>query len=137
MLIEKYAAKVIILGGPDDTDICDSVLKAMKQKAISACGRTTILQFAALLKKCVLTITNDGGPLHVAVAVDINTISLFGPVDENVYGPYSASKKHIVLKQDINCRPCYKEFKLNQCQSRRCLLNIRPQDAIKAAGELL
>jgi len=137
LLIEKYAAKVIILGGPDDTDICDSVLKAMKQKAISACGRTTILQFAALLKKCVLTITNDGGPLHVAVAVDINTISLFGPVDENVYGPYSASKKHIVLKQDINCRPCYKEFKLNQCQSRRCLLNIRPQDAIKAAGELL
>ena len=136
-LIEKYAVKAVILGGPDDTDTCDSVSKAMKQKAILACGQTTILQFAAILRNCALVITNDGGPLHVAVAVDAKTVSLFGPVNENVYGPYPYNGRHVVLKQDINCRPCYKEFKFNRCDIRRCLLNIRPDDVIKAAGELL
>ena len=45
---------------------------------------------------------------------------------------------HIVIKQDLNCRPCYKEFKYQQCpQQRLCLMNIRPQDVINAAGNLL
>lgn len=136
-LTEKRALKIILLGGPDDADACNAVLDSMSKKAIFACGKTDLLQFAALLKKCVLAVTNDGGPLHMAVANGVKTVSLFGPVDENVYGPYPSSKEHVVLKEDVDCRPCYKEFKFKQCQTRRCLLNIKPQDVIKAAEKLL
>ena len=136
-LIERRGLKIILLGGEDDVDACGVVSNSMRNRALSACGETDLLQFAALLKKCVLVITNDGGPLHMAVAVGVKTVSLFGPVDENVYGPYPPTKEHIVLKEDINCRPCYREFKFKPCLTMRCLLNIRPQDVIRAAGELL
>jgi ADP-heptose:LPS heptosyltransferase len=137
-LIDKYGgAKIIILGGPEDAVVCDSAIKAMGHRAVDACRKTSLLQLAALLKKCELVICNDGGPLHIAVAMAVKTVSIFGPVDENVYGPYPVSSKHIVMKEALNCRPCYKRFKFNKCQKRLCLLNIRPQDVIKAAENLL
>jgi heptosyltransferase-2/heptosyltransferase-3 len=136
-LAASHNLKVVVFGSQDETDICRQVLDSMKQKAINACGKTTLMEFAALLKKCSLVICNDGGPLHMAVAAGVKTVSLFGPVDENVYGPYPPAPEHIVVKEDINCRPCYKRFKFNQCESRLCLLNIRPQDVVTAAKNLL
>ncbi len=136
-LIDKYAFKAIVFGSNDDMDICGDVLKSMRNKAVSACGKAGLLQFAALLKKCSLVLCNDGGPLHMAVAAGVKTVSVFGPVNEKVYGPYPASNEHIVLKKDLNCRPCYNRFKLQGCPERICLLDIRPEDAIKAAEKLL
>jgi len=136
-LADKYKAKLIIVGGQADFDVCDTVLRAMRNKPICAYGKTSLLQLAALFKKSSLAICNDGGPLHIAVAAGLKTVSIFGPVDENVYGPYPLTEEHVVMKEDINCRPCYREFKFQQCAQRRCLLNIRVQDVLKAAGELL
>jgi len=136
-LMDKYAVKVILLGSSDDSGVCNAVSGSMRNKAVSACGKTGLLQFAALLKRCSLVICNDGGPLHMAAAVDVKTVSLFGPVDENVYGPYPPGSNHIVLKENIDCRPCYKGFRFKQCQDRFCLMNIRPEDVVKAAEKLL
>jgi len=132
-LISKYGFKVMFLGGPDDLDVCCNVSDLTYNKPMVVCGKTDLLQFVSLIKKCRLVICNDGGPLHIAVAAGVKTISLFGPVDENVYGPYPPSLDHIVMKEDISCRPCYKKFKLQDCLERRCLLSIRPQDVINAA----
>ena len=136
-LVAGHNLKVIVFGSQDETDICRQVLNSMRQRAISACGETGLMEFAAMLKRCSLVICNDGGPLHMAVAAGVKTVSLFGPVDENVYGPYPSSPEHIVIKEDLNCRPCYKRFKFNQCQNRMCLLNIRPQDVVNVAKNLL
>ena len=136
-LINKYDFKVILLGGPDDLDICLDVSNLTYNKPAVICGKTDLLQFASLVKKCRLVICNDGGPLHVAVGVGVKTVSLFGPVDENVYGPYPPNLDNIVMKKDIVCRPCYKRFKLQHCLERCCLSSIRPQDVIKAATGLL
>lgn len=128
-LIKEYDFQVIILGSSQEKEICDDVDSLMKEKAIIACGKTTIRQFAALIKKCKLVITNDGGPLHIAVSQNVSTISIFGPVDEKIYGPYPADKKHIVIKRDLACRPCYKRFKISECDYRqRCLAEINMQD---------
>jgi len=136
-LIDKYGVEIIFMGNNDDSGLCDSALKSMRNKAVSACGKTNLLQFAALLKRCELAICNDGGPLHMAVATGTKTVSIFGPVDENVYGPYPPGAGHIVVKEDIDCMPCYQEFKFRQCADRRCLVNIMPQDVLKAAESLL
>jgi len=136
-LSQRYNMKVILLGSAGDAPACDIVSRSMRNRPVSACGLTNLLQFAALMKRCKLALCNDGGPLHIAVALGINTVSVFGPVDDVVYGPYPASEKHIVIKEDINCRPCYKGFKFKECDNRLCLLNIKPLDIVKSAEKLL
>ena len=61
----------------------------------------------------------------MAVALGVKTVSMFGPVDEKVYGPYPSNEKHAVIKKDLPCRPCYKAFKFTGCSNnRKCLKDI-------------
>ncbi len=136
-LAEKHNAKILILGSEAEKDICESVKKDMKNAVIDACGRTAILQFAALAGMCNLVIANDGGPLHIAVAMGAKTVGIFGPVDEKVYGQYPSSDKHRAVTGKAECRPCYKNFKLRDCDIRRCLDTISPEEVFKAAEETL
>jgi len=121
-LITELNAKIIIFGDSSEQNICRRVQDIMQEKAISACGKTSLKQFAALLGKCNLVVCNDGGPLHVAVSQDVMTVSIFGPVDEKVYGPYPPKAEHIVVTKDIECRPCYRRFKLPACPNKRICL---------------
>lgn len=136
-LIEKLNAKIIILGSEAEKDICDSVKKNMKNSVIDACGKTTLLEFAALTGMCNLIIANDGGPLHVAVVMGAKTVGIFGPVDEKVYGQYPSSEKHKIVTGKVECRPCYKNFKLRNCDIKRCLDVISTEEVLEAAEEAL
>ena len=137
-VVEKYGAKIIIMGDLKEKEISASVLHGMKNKALDLTGATTLGLFAAILSKLALVITNDGGPLHMAVAVGAKTVSIFGPVDEHVYGPYPPSSEHIVVKQDLICRPCYNNFRLASCIGERmCLRNINAIDVFTAVEKLL
>lgn len=136
-LIEKHNAKVIIFGDKNEADICEEVKNNMRNKPIMAYGETTLLQFAALIGMCNLVIANDGGPLHVAVAMGPGTVGIFGPVDEKVYGQYPPNAKHKAVKSNLECQPCYRNFKLKDCDIRRCLDAIAPEDVLKAAEEVL
>ena len=74
----------------------------------------------------------------MAVALGVKTVSMFGPVDEGVYGPYPPSVKHIVVKKDLPCRPCYKDFRFTGCSnSRRCLEDISVDKVFEEAKRLL
>jgi len=136
-LAEKHNAKILILGSEAEKDICETVKKNMKTPAIDACGSTTLLQFAALSGMCNLVIANDGGPLHIAVAMGARTVGIFGPVDENVYGQYPSSEKHKVVTGKAECRPCYKNFKLRKCDIKKCLDTVTAEEVFDAAAEAL
>lgn len=133
----RHNYKVLIFGDLKEIDLCGKVKGEMKASAILTCGKTTLGQLAALLNRCDLVITNDGGPLHMAVALKRKTIAIFGPVDENVYGPYPKSERYIAISSNVRCRPCYKKFKYTRCDALDCLKNIKPADAIKAADILV
>jgi lipopolysaccharide heptosyltransferase II len=75
-LAEKYNAKILILGDSSEQAICRGVRHLMRKEAIDSCGKTTLRQFACLIGACKLVITNDGGPLHVAVAMNTKSISM-------------------------------------------------------------
>ncbi len=136
-LTEKRNAKILILGGEAEKDICESVKRSMKNPAINTCGKTTLLQFAALAGICNLVIANDGGPLHIAVTMGARTVGIFGPVDEKVYGQYPPGERHKIVTGKIECRPCYKNFKLRKCDIRKCLDAISIEEVFKAAEEAL
>lgn len=136
-LMEELNAKVIILGSGSETGICEKAVEAMRNPAVIACGKTTVLQSAALMSMCRLVIANDGGALHLAVASGANTVGIFGPVDEKVYGQYPPSGRHKIIKEDIACRPCYRNFNMEECIDRKCLDGITAEAVLKAAREAL
>jgi ADP-heptose:LPS heptosyltransferase len=93
------------------------------------------MEFLSRLK---LVICNEGGPLHIAVSQNVSTISIFGPVDDNVYGPFPLLDKHKVVKaEQVDCRPCYNNFRHKRCETHDCLTKIDRDEVLKLALESL
>lgn len=132
-IIEKYRVTIIILGDSSDKELFSI------SRAIDLRGRTTLSQSAALINKADIFIGNDGGPLHMAVSLRKKTLSFFGPVDPAVYGPYPHDEsRHIVLRRNLECSPCYRKFRLSPCQrNRECLEKIDVNEALTALDSLL
>lgn len=136
-LAEKHGCSVILFGDPKEVGVCEEVAKMMKSGPVMSCGKTNLGNFLSLLSRCELVVTNDGGPLHMAVGLGVKTVSIFGPVDENVYGPYPRGSKHAAVSvKGLDCRPCYKKFKYKRCDRRECLVRISSDDVIRAADKL-
>jgi len=131
-LLKNLGLKTLLLGSGADTLICDYI-KSEQDGCINLCGKTDLMSFAAIVSMGELLIANDGGPLHIAVAQDTKSVSIFGPVDDLVYGPYGSGKDHIVVKNNnLDCRPCYKNFKLPECDSLKCVEDISVDTVIEA-----
>ena len=139
-LAERYAARVILFGESADRNTCEAVAKLMRAPSVDATGQTSLGQFIALLKQLDLVICNDGGPLHLAVSQGVKTVSVFGPVDPQVYGPHPATdgRHRTVYRADLLCRPCYHRFRLPPCPyERACLTGVEPADVLSACEALL
>ncbi|MBI5023394.1 MAG: lipopolysaccharide heptosyltransferase II [Candidatus Omnitrophica bacterium] len=135
-LIEKSAAQIILLGGPPESQLCEEIVRGMRNPCLSLCGKTSLTQFAALAQQCSLIVTNDGGSLHAAVAAGSKTVSIFGPVDDAVYGPYPF-EGHMVVKKDLACQPCYRRFRRAQCEHIRCLKQLSVEEVIGKVEAIL
>src|SRR3989338_1040277 len=135
-LIEKFSADIILFGDKSEVELCEAVAQGISRRPVLACGETTVGQFAALARKCSLMVVNDGGPLHIAAAAGARTASIFGPVDERVYGPYPKGN-HIVIKKDIACRPCYRRFRRASCEHISCLSQLSVEGALSKIREIL
>lgn len=138
-IVEKYKAKVIMLGDSKEKEDTLKLEKKLGNKVINLAGETSLMQLAAIIDKSDLLIANDGGPLHIAVALGKKTVSFFGPVDPKVYGPYPPEdKRHIILREPLDCSPCYRGFRLSGCQrNRECLERITVDRALRAVESLL
>lgn len=138
MLAGEFKAKIVILGDESEGKIAEVIRHVMHNKPIDFTGKTDLEILPALIKNCNLLITNDGGPMHIAAALGVRTVSIFGPVSELVYGPFPCSNKHVVLKWDMSCRPCYNNFRLSPCdKDRECLKSVSVDSVFNAAVTLL
>lgn len=113
---EKYAelsdkiskdlgGQIVIFGGHDDIETAAKVEKNMKSKAINLSGKTTLKQLAASVRRCRVFITNDSGPMHIAAAMNIPVVAIFGPTVKQ-FGFFPYSKNAIVIEKNVPCRPC-------------------------------
>lgn len=136
--------KVILLGDTSEQPIASQMMnsavidKKSNNKIINLTGKTDLTQLIAIISRLDVLITNDGGPLHIAAAAGIRTVSIFGPVDERVYGPYPIdSQQHIVIKSDTACRPCYQKFRMPACmKNRECINSISVEQVFAAVKKL-
>ena len=77
-----------------------------------------------------------GAPYNMAVALGIPTVSIFGPVDERIYGPYP-NKGHTIVTYPIACRPCYRQFRRASCDHMFCLNKIEVQVVYEVVKKFL
>ena len=126
-IIAQTSADIILMGDKNDRELCLEAARLARASCLVAAGETTLFQFAALLKHCALAVLNDGGPLHIAVAVGVRTVSIFGPVDERVYGPFPAGNNRVV-KKNLPCQPCYRRFRMSACSHLSCLNKLSVED---------
>jgi len=131
----RYGARILIFGEPSDRSICTGIAQAIGPAAVDLSGQTSFGEFVGLLARCDLVICNDGGPLHLAVSQGVKTVSIFGPVDPVVYGPYGSVDHHRVVTKSLPCRPCYHQFKLPPCPYDRACLNELSIDEVLPAVE--
>lgn len=137
-LNSELGAKIIVLGEESERPLGEIIVNTMRNKPMDLIGKTTLQDLAAIIENLDILVTNDGGPLHMAVALSIKTVSIFGPVDDKVYGPFPPSGKHIVVKKYLSCRPCYYNFKMPVCeQDRECLKAISVDEVFGRVKNLL
>ncbi|MCM8787428.1 MAG: glycosyltransferase family 9 protein [Candidatus Omnitrophica bacterium] len=134
----NFCVDIIIVGSKVESDICKYIYDKMENKPINLCGQINLEQLAVLIDKSKLVITNDGGPFHIAKALNKKIIVFFGPVDERIYGPYPHSNDTFVFSRHLDCRPCYKGFRFLGCQyDKRCLREISPDEVFLIVEEIL
>ena len=111
-IMDELKAKVVIIGDPAERALVEVIIKLMRNKPLDLVGRTNLSEAAGVIEHCDILVANDGGLLHMAAALGVRTVALFGPVDEKTYGPYPLDANHIVVTRQIPCRPCYRNFRL-------------------------
>jgi len=137
-LAAEFKAKIIVLGDETEHPISEVIINAMANKPLDLTGKVKLEILPAIIRNLNLLISNDGGPMHMACALGIKTVSVFGPVSELVYGPYPDKRNHPVLKWDMECRPCYRDFRLPVCdKDRECLKSVSVEAVFAAACALL
>ncbi len=131
-LIREFAVKVILVGDKDDTAISKYIVEHCQSGLIDLTAKTNIPQLACLFKRAKLLITNDSANLHLASYSNIPIVAIFGPTDEEKYGPWSDSC--VAVKKEIFCRPCAKA----QCRfgNLRCTELIRVDDVLRAVRKV-
>lgn len=133
-LQQESNATVFLLGSPADRAGCEQMAANLSSgRVVNLAGRTRLPELGGVLAEMDLVVTNDSGPMHLAAAVGVPTLAVFGPTDATRTGPYG--EHHRVIASSIPCRPCFSR----QCRrpDLPCLTGISVDDVLQAARTML
>jgi len=102
----KYNVVFLLLWGPGDKGDAEFIQKYFPYDTVMI-PDTDLILMAAFMKQCAIIIANDSGPMHIAAALGIPVLGIFGPTDPKGHGPYSPDSGY-VLKEDLFCIICNK-----------------------------
>jgi heptosyltransferase-2 len=120
MAAQRWSAKVLIFGSDREASICGRVRRAMESPALDLSGRTSLGQAMGLIDRCSFFVTNDSGLMHIAAALNVPTVAIFGPTDPVTTGPRGPHTR--IVRHDTSCAPCLKP----ECtEDHACMLGIR------------
>lgn len=119
--LSERDADVILFGTPAEFAVSDAIVAGMKRKPINLTGKTAISDLPALLCQCHLFVGNDSGAMHIAAAVGLPVVAVFGPTDPAGTAP--VTPRHAIVQQKPYCSPCF----LKRCPTdHRCMTAITP-----------
>lgn len=139
MISEQVKAPVVLMGSPSERDYVQHVLEKVPthHKVLNAAGQFSLAACLALIQQARLMISNDSGPFHFAVSMQVPTIGLFGPCDPRQYGPPKAVDWVRVHYLSVYCSPCiHNTFSVPCGGNNICMQQIQVQDVLQNVLEL-
>ena len=134
---QHYDCEVLLFGGPEDAAIVSRICGLSGGSAANLVGRIGLRELPAALGLCRVLVTNDSGPMHIAVARNVPTVAIFcATTPELGFYPYSANS--IVLEKELPCRPCVSHGG-RRCPlgTEDCIRLIRPENVFQAVKRLI
>lgn len=132
-LVDDFKVKIILVGDNDDLAVAKYIKSCPEMNVFNLAGKTTLTQLAALVKRAACVISNDSAVMHLSSYLNIPTVAIFGPTNEEKYGPWA--QVNYVVKKNIFCRPCEQA----QCRffTLQCMQFIRAEDVLRQASKIL
>ena len=103
-LSAELGAVILIFGGPSDEALGHSITNLMSAPAVDLSGRTSLGEAMALIDRCTAFVTNDSGLMHVAAALNIPLVAVFGSTNWTTTSPFSDTSR--IVRVPIECSPC-------------------------------
>ena len=137
MLQQRFACRVLLFGGADDSAVVEDVQRRCGGAAASLVGLIGLRELAAAINRCRIFITNDSAPMHIAVARRVPTVAVFCATTPGL-GFYPYTHEAIVVQRDLSCRPCAPHGG-RRCPlgTEDCIRQISPDAVLRAAEKLL
>ena len=134
-LLKERKAEVILFGTPAEAGVSAAIRAGLDQPALDLTGATQIAELPALLSRCTAFLGNDSGAMHVAAAVGLPVVAVFGPTDPEGTAPLTP--RCTIVQERPYCSPCF----LRRCPTdHRCMTAIAPQRVsegiVKALAEV-
>ncbi len=140
-LVDELDAQVLLIGGGGDRVLNEQLLAELivpQGRVVNLAGQTGIGELVAWLERCDLFIGNDSSPMHLAAAVDIPVIAIFGPTSPQEYGPYPLDDPaHVALWRHPAGRPCFFLGKMQHCTDCTCMQAVTVDDVWQAVQQLM
>lgn len=128
-------AGVLVFGSAAERELCEAVATGLRNGGVDArnlAGRTTLGEFIDLAAACSLYLTNDSGAMHVASALGVPTVAIFGATDDSTTGPRGPLAR--VVREHAECSPCL----LRDCPiDHRCMTRVTPERVAAVSLDLL
>ena len=132
-LARERGAAVVILGGPDEAHLASALYDSLEVPAINVAGSLSLMHSAALLSRCRLLIGNDSGLMHMATALRVPVVAIFGPTVQE-FGFYPFQARAEVVSEPLSCRPCSTKGSLHCPRGHHaCMQDISTARVLAAA----
>lgn len=135
-LSQRHHASVVILGDNADTALGQALCQRLQVPVLNTSGTFSLMQTAALLQQCRLLLSNDSGLMHMAAALNVPVVAVFGPtVQEFGFYPFRAPAR--VVSTSLACRPCSTKGS-RRCPRghHQCMLHVSTEQVLAAAQQM-
>lgn len=135
-LLVKDGNQIVLIGGPQEIPLLEELTEFLKlPQVINLVGKCSIKESIAAIKRCTCSIGIDTGMQHIAGALSVPTISIFGPTNPENHGAFSTCSYFV--EHDMDCKYCYGTDNYIHCKHRRCLTEITPQQVMDTVYQVL
>jgi heptosyltransferase-2 len=131
-LLAAQGLRTVIVGSETERSIAERIRERMHQPAAVLNGKTSLETLIGILSQASLVVTNDSGPMHLAAALGVPTVAIFGPTDESVTSPCGPRTR--IVREHVDCSPCM----LRDCPiDHRCMTRVSAETVARAANDLM
>lgn len=124
--------KCVIVGAPGEEALGHDIAGLMETNPLVLSGKTSLGVLKAVIKRCRVFLTNDTGPMHIANALGVPVIAVFGPTDHTTTSPFTSGS--VVVRTSVDCSPCL----LRECPiDHRCMTGVTVEQVVLATQQVI